>query len=180
MRRALATLAIAAAGFAVAGCGKDNGSPIPQKDADALVKKIEQARRQADGSACVTLLNSTLPGLETQAQNLPSSVGSDVRSTITDAVNHLRDLATQECNNKQNQTTTDTTSSTSTSDTTPSTSDSTQSTSTSDSTPSTDTTQSTSTDSTQTTTPPTTDTNTDTGGGGVTPPTTTPTTPTSP
>ena len=101
-----------------------------------------------------------------------------MRTTITDGIDHLRDLATDECNNKQNQTTTDeSTSDTSTSDTTPSTSESTQSsdTSTSDSTQNTDTTDSTQSTQSTDTSPPSTGTNTDTGGGGVTPPTTPPT-----
>jgi hypothetical protein len=181
MRRALATLAIAAAGFAAAGCGKDNGSPIPRTDADALIKSIEQVHRQSDSGACSTLLTSTLPALETRAGNLPPSVGSSVRDTITNAINHLRDLATEDCNNKQNQTNT-TTTDTSTSDTTPSTTDTTPSTdtSTSDTSTSDTTTNTDTTTSTQTTPPPTTGTNTNTGGGGVTPPTTPPTTGTTP
>jgi hypothetical protein len=181
MRRALATLAIAAAGFAVAGCGKDEGDPIPQTQADSLVRSIEQVRRQSDAGSCGTLLRTTLPALEKKAQDLDPSVGSDVKNTITDGIAHLRDLATDQCTNEQQQpTTSDTTPSETSSETTPSeTSDTTPPSDTSNTDTGTDTNTDTNTQSQSTGTgPPTTDTNTntDTGGGGVTPPTT-PTTP---
>jgi hypothetical protein len=177
MRRALATLAIAAAGLGVTACGRDEGDPIPKTQADRLVANIELVKRHADSGSCGTLLRNDLPALEQRAQALPSSVGSDVRTTITDAIAHLRELATQDCTKPEQQTTTDTTPSETSSETTAPTTDTTQSSDTSN-TATSDTSQSTSdtTPPTSDTTPPPSDT-TDTGGGGVTPPTTPPTTP---
>jgi hypothetical protein len=168
MIRTTQAIAAVCAALALASCGKDSGSPIPQGRADRLDALLQQVQRQSDAGSCTTLLNTTIPALETQAKRLPSSVSSNTRETVTDGFAHLRDLAETDCAEKQQQqlptttdTTTESTPSTST-DTTPSTS--------------TDTTPSTSTDTTPSTSTDTTPTTTDTtppdnppGNGGVTP-----------
>ena len=169
MIRTSQAIAAICAALVLASCGKDEGEPIPQRQAARLEALLQQVQRQSDPASCVTLLNTTIPKLESQAERLPDSVGSDTQETITDGIGHLRDLAESDCEEQQKPDETDSTESTST-DTTPST--------TTDSEPSTstDTEPSTSTDtepstSTETTPPDTTPPdNPGNGNGGSSPP----------
>jgi hypothetical protein len=165
MIRAVTLTAGLLAALALGACGKDTGQPIPAGKASALIRGLDTAKRQAQQGSCGTLLHTTIPVLEQRARDLPSSVGSDTRTTIQDGIAHLRELATQQCNKQQQQQLPTTTTST------PSTT--TQTTTTTDSTA----TGTTTSDTTTTTTaPPTTDTTTPTtgttpqGGNGGTPP----------
>jgi hypothetical protein len=166
MKRTTQAIAVVCAALMLASCGKDEGEPISQKRADRLDSLLQQVQRQSDAGSCTTLLDTTIPALEKQADALPESVGSDTKETITDGVAHLRDLAETDCADKQQNDLTDTTESTTTSE------PSTTTTTTQEST-TTDTSPSTSTDtspSTSTDTSPSTDTtppdNPDTGNGG--------------
>jgi hypothetical protein len=169
-RTATAAAALMAA-LALAACGKDSGDPIPAKQAQALLRGLDTAQRQADsGTSCGTLLNTTIPALEDRATGIRKTVGSDTRETIRDGIAHLRQLATEQCNQKQQEqlpatsdTTTSetTTSDTTTSETTTQTTDTTTDTSTETTPPTTETTPPT----TETTPPPTTP-----GPNGGTPP----------
>jgi septal ring factor EnvC (AmiA/AmiB activator) len=159
-------VAVLAAALSLGACGKDEGDPIPAGQAQALIRGLDTAQRQADNGACSTLLNTTIPALEKRAQRLKSTVGSDVRTTIQDGVAQLRQLATDQCTAKQQQQQ-PTTSDTTTSETT------TSETTTSDTT----TTDTTTSDTTTDTAPPPTDTGTTTTvppptvpGNGGTPP----------
>jgi hypothetical protein len=172
MRRALATLGIAAAALPLAACGRDEGNPIPRAKADALVRVLGTAQRQAENGSCQTLLRDTIPSLKRRAEALDSGVGSDVRQTITDGIDRLEQLATDACAKPAQPTTTDTTQSTS--ESTPSTTDTgtdTSNTDTNTDTSNTDTgTTGTGTTGTGTTDTGTTDTGTtDTGNGGTPP-----------
>jgi hypothetical protein len=167
MMRTTQAIAAICAALALASCGKDEGAPIPQKNAARLESLLQQVQRQSDAGSCTTLINTTIPALENRANHLPGSVGSDTKETITDGIAHLRDLAETDCAEKQQNELPTTTQST---DTTPSTSTdtTTKSTDTNPST-STDTTPSTSTDTTPSTSTDTTP-STSTGNGGTTPP----------
>jgi hypothetical protein len=114
MRRGLATLLALGAVLPFAGCGRDEGKPIPRNQARLLVIGLTTAQRQADSGSCGTLLKTTIPALEARAQKISTRVGTDVRQTIRDGISHLRDLAQQDCSQPQTPTTTDTTQSTST------------------------------------------------------------------
>jgi hypothetical protein len=150
MMRTTQAIAAICAVLVLASCGKDEGEPIPESRATRLESLLQQVQRQSDNGSCVTLLKTTIPALEAQAERLPSSVGSDTQETITDGVAHLRDLAETDCAEQQQDELPTTTEST---DTEPSTTEETT-----PSTESTDTEPSTSTETTppETTTPETT------------------------
>jgi cell division protein FtsN len=165
--RATTAAAALLAAIALGACGKDSGKPIPAKQASRLVTLLDVAARQADAGSCGTLLRDTIPSLERRARQLPTSVGADTRETINDGVAHLAQLATDQCNNKQQQQLPTTTQSTSTSTPSTTTTDTTTSSTTTDTTPTTTDTTPTTTD----TTPTTTDTTPTTpGNNGGTPP----------
>jgi hypothetical protein len=155
MIRATTLTAALLAALALGACGKDDGDPIPASQANALIRGLDTAKRQAEQGSCGTLLRTTLPALEQRAQRLKSTVGSDTRTTIQDGIAHLRELATDQCNQQQEQQL-PTTSETTTSETTTSE-------------PTTTTTEPPTTDTT-TTEPPTTDTQTTTTAPPTTPP----------
>jgi hypothetical protein len=170
MKRTTQAIAAACAALMLASCGKDEGEPIPARQADRMDSLLQQVQRQSDAGSCTTLLDKTIPALEDRARRLPDSVGSDTQETITDGIAHLRDLAETDCAEKQQEELPDTTDSTESESTTTTTEPST-------STESTDTSPSTSTDtspSTSTDTSPSTDTtppdNPDNGNGGSTVP----------
>jgi septal ring factor EnvC (AmiA/AmiB activator) len=165
MTRTTQAMAAILAAVALSACGKDSGAPIPARQAQALIRGLDTAQRQAANGSCGTLLETTLPALEDRARKLNRNVGSDTRETIRDGIAHLRQLATDQCNQAQQEQTT--TSDTTTSETT--TSETTTDTTTTDQT-TTDTTTDTppTTTETQTTAPPTTapPTTTAPGSGG--------------
>ena len=178
MMRTTQLVAAVCAALVLASCGKDEGKPIPERSATRLEALLQQVQRQSDAGSCNTLLKTTIPALEDRARDLPDSVGTDTQETITDGIAHLRDLAENDCAEKQQNELPDTTESTTTSEpsTTTTTTEESTTTETTDTEPSTstDTTPSTSTDTTPSTstdtTPPD---NPDTGDGG-TPPGTSP------
>jgi hypothetical protein len=159
--RATATLVAALAlalAAPLAGCGKDKPK-IPRADARELVTLLEQAQRRAEKNPCgVSLTQLTLPELQSRVAALPSRTDSDIRVTLRDGVDQLRELVAAQCAQekpkKPKETTTESTES----------QPSTQ----------TDTTTDTQTD---TNTDTETDTNTDTNTEPVPPTDTTPTTP---
>ena len=82
-------------------CGQDDGEPISQRRADRLESLLQRVQRQTDAGACTTLLDTTIPTLEREANRLPEGVGDDTRATIEDGVAHLRDLAETDCAQQQ-------------------------------------------------------------------------------
>jgi hypothetical protein len=103
MIRATTLTAGLLAALALGACGKDTGEPIPAGKATALIRGLDTAKRQAEQGSCGTLLRTTIPVLDRRARDLPSSVGSDTRTTIQDGIAHLRELATQQCNQQKQQ-----------------------------------------------------------------------------
>src|SRR4051812_15799715 len=101
MKRTTQAIAAICAALALASCGGDDGEPISQKRADRLDSLLQQVQRQSDAGGCTTLLETTIPALEKQADALPESVGSDTKETITDGIAHLRDLAETDCAEKE-------------------------------------------------------------------------------
>ena len=113
MTRIATLLAAALAALTLAACG-DEGEPIPTGQAEALIRGLETAQRQAAQGSCGTLRNTTIPALEQRADRLRSTVSADTRETIQDGVAHLRDLAEDDCTARQEEelpTTSDTTTS---------------------------------------------------------------------
>jgi hypothetical protein len=166
-RAARGALALCAGALiALPGCGssKDQGSPIPRKQADQMVTLLGQADQQSSSGIC-----SGADAKVRQAQGvldgLPSSVDPDVRRGLADGLARLRTLIAQQCQRPQ-----PTQTQTTPTETTPTQTTTTETTPT-ETTP-TDTTT-TPTTTTPTTTTPTTTTPTTTGTGTGTTPTTT-------
>ncbi len=110
----------------VAGCGSSKPGPqIPASQAANLISRLQEAERRANpaANACLDLLHNTVPALQQQLTQLPQNLDSNVRTTLTDGINRLQQLAQQQCSSQQQQTTTNTTPTTtpSTTETTPST-----------------------------------------------------------
>ena len=161
MIRATTLTAALVTALALGACGKDEGDPIPASQADALIRGLDTASRQAENRSCGTLLRTTLPVLEQRARRLKSTVGSDTRTTIEDGIAHLQELATNQCNSQQEEQQPTTSETTTSETTTPSTTEETtteETTTTTETTP----TETTPTDTQTTTTAPP----TDTGNGG--------------
>lgn len=164
-----AAAAAALAALVVAGCGSSKPGPqIPVTQADQLVSLLNETERRADtkiAGACHDIQNHDLPELESQLGSLPSNLDSNVRSTLTNGIAHLKDLVNSQCqalDQQQTQTTTQKTQTTTSSTTAPP--------------PTRTTAPPTTTQTTQTTPPPTHSTpapstsTTTVPGGGVTPP----------
>ena len=147
MTRTTQAIAAICAALVLASCGGDDGEPIPERRAATLERLLQQVQRQSDAGSCTTLIDTTIPRLENEAERLPESVGSDTQETITDGIAHLRDLAETDCAEQEQEELPDTTESTTTSDPTTETTEPTTTTETEPST-STDTTPSTTTDTT--------------------------------
>ena len=101
MMRTTQAIAAVCAALALASCGKDEGEPIPERRAATLERLLQQVQRQSDAGSCTTLIDATIPALEDRAGQLPESIGSDTKETITDGVAHLRDLAETDCAEQQ-------------------------------------------------------------------------------
>ena len=93
MTRALTTAALVLA-VLVSGCGSsDDKKTIPSKDADRLVRLLQDARVAAGDQDRCDRLEKLVGEIQTEVGNLSSSVDSDTRQTIVDGVNTLEDDA---------------------------------------------------------------------------------------
>jgi hypothetical protein len=163
VRQALVLVAAAAiAAVLLAGCGGGKkGEDIPRAQAALIIGRLQEAERRNDPLRCHDLQQDTIPALHKQVDDLPSNVDSDITQTLSDGIDHLNDLVSQECNQKQI-----TTETAPTQPSVPSTP------STTESTPSTDTNTNTNTNTTPSNTNTnTTPSNTNTNGGGTPGPT---------
>jgi hypothetical protein len=112
--RGAAVVALAAAlALPIAGCGKDKPK-IPRSDAQALIALLRQADARAAAKSCTGLENRTLPELEARVSSLPANTDLDIRTTLRDGIDNLRNLIAVQCSTvkpkpKQSTTTTDTT-----------------------------------------------------------------------
>jgi hypothetical protein len=156
--RQTAALALAAAmAVPVAGCGGGKkGQPISRAEASQIIARLQEAERRNDPLRCNDLQRDTIPALRTLVDNLPAGTDSDVKQTVSDGIDHLNDLVSQECNQQKVPT-----ESTPTQPSVPTTTTPTEST------PSTDTSTNTNTDTN--TTPSNTNTNTNTTPSNTTP-----------
>jgi hypothetical protein len=129
----------------LAGCGKDKPK-IPRSDAQAIVALLRSADARAAAKACTGLQKVTVPELDARLSALPPNTDPDIRDSLRQGVDNLRNLIAIQCSTvkpKPQQTTTTTTPSTTQSTTQPAT------------TQQTTTTQPTTTTQTTTTQPPT-------------------------
>jgi hypothetical protein len=111
VRRRLTALAacLVLAAVPLAGCG-DKAPGIPRRDASELIALLKMAREEADNPSqqCDELL-ATVQQIEAKVGDLPSSVDSDVRDSLSNGVRNLAASAGQECSQTQTTPTTPTT-----------------------------------------------------------------------
>jgi cell division protein FtsN len=157
----LTCVILAAAGFAIAGCGSQKRT-IPTKQGQSFLRQLDNISSQVDNGAC-TGAQDKVNALENQVSGLPSSVDPEVKRNLVAGVQRLAVLVRSDCKRATPTNTTPTT--VPTVPTTPSTTIPTTPTTPSNTVPTTPTTTPT-TPSTTPTTPST----TPGGGGGVTVP----------
>jgi hypothetical protein len=92
----------------LAGCGSDDeqkGAPIPQQAASDIESRLAEVERRMDagGGACDDIQNDTKPAVDQIVASLPSNVDPDVRDALQESVNHLFDLADEECDTEKGQ-----------------------------------------------------------------------------
>jgi hypothetical protein len=94
--RATALCALLALVFAGCGGGGDEKT-IPRDEAARLVELLQEAQVAAgDQDRCDRLLQ-LVPRIQAEVGDLPDSVDSDTRETLTDGVAQLADHAREEC-----------------------------------------------------------------------------------
>jgi hypothetical protein len=89
----------------LAGCGK-KAPGIPRRDASELISLLRTAQREADNPQRCSDLMGTIRDLQSKAGTLPSTTDSDVRDSLTNGIQNLRDAAVSQCANTQTTPTT--------------------------------------------------------------------------
>jgi len=98
-RRPALAVGLTLAGIAVtgAGCGQDEGRPIPTGAARDLVARFDEVKRRVDARACNDVREDSLPAIQKEIDGLPANVDKDVRSTLEDGVGRLKELIEADC-----------------------------------------------------------------------------------
>jgi hypothetical protein len=104
--RVLAVVACLAA--LAAGCGGDEGEPIPEAQAAEINKHLNsiEDRFQAGGGACGDIEEENFPAIDQAMEQIPDGVDADVRDALEGSVNRLEELVTTECDETPRQQTT--------------------------------------------------------------------------
>jgi hypothetical protein len=107
VRQPVVLALVAALLVPLAGCGGSDkkGDPIPRAQAALIVARLQEAKRRNDPLRCHDLQRDTIPALRDRVAALPASTDSDVKQTLSDGIDHLNDLVSQECTQQQTTTT---------------------------------------------------------------------------
>jgi hypothetical protein len=84
-----------AATIALAGCGDEEGPQISQTQSSQLRGQLQQIKREVASDPCIS--DASLATLEGQVDALPQDLDEDVRQSLEDGVERLRELVDQEC-----------------------------------------------------------------------------------
>jgi hypothetical protein len=104
VRRATLAAALAAGALSVvAGCGKEEGRPIPASAANDIIARLDEVERRVAANACNDVRQDSLPALEQEIANLPARVDANVRSTLENGLGRLTELVEAECVEPQTQ-----------------------------------------------------------------------------
>ena len=108
--RRTTTTALLLLATGLAACGSDDerkGDPIPQQAAADIESRLAEVERRMDAGdgACDDIQNDTKPAIDQIVASLPSGVDPDVRDALQESVDHLFDLADEECDTEKGQTT---------------------------------------------------------------------------
>jgi hypothetical protein len=105
LRHLIATALAIAVLVPLAGCGGgDKGKDIPRAQAAAIINRLREVERRNDPLRCQDLQQDSLPALQQQIDSLPADTDSDIKDTLTNGVDHLAELVSNECNQQQTQT----------------------------------------------------------------------------
>ncbi len=98
-RRAAAGVALSLSGIVVAaaGCGEDEGRPIPTRTAREIVAGLDEVERRVDARDCNDVRDDSLPAVRKEIEGLPANVDADVRRTLEDGLGRLDELVKAEC-----------------------------------------------------------------------------------
>ena len=109
----LSALAIATG---VAGCG-GSGAKIPASNASDLISHLQDAQGLSSSKQpdCTSLTTTTIPALEQGVASLPAKTDSDIRATLKDGIDNLKNLIAAKCAAKSNTSSSTSTSTTSSS-----------------------------------------------------------------
>jgi hypothetical protein len=109
-RRLIVLLVALAMGIASAGCGDDEGSPIPAATATELNAELDGVQARIDNGsagACRDILEGSRgPNLERVNElidGMPDDVDPDVRSALEESFDRLWELVQQDCDDKAQQ-----------------------------------------------------------------------------
>jgi hypothetical protein len=108
LRARIGAPAIACAALAAAGCGSDEGEPIPRAQVAELNKQLRsvQNRFEFGGGACADIERENLPAIERTLGQIPDSVDAEVRDALEESVSRLEELVASDCDEEQGQETT--------------------------------------------------------------------------
>lgn len=98
--RLTALVALVAVAVPVAGCGK-SGPKIPKQKAAEIVLRLQQAEGRNSPLRCNDLKQDTIPTLQQLVRSLPSKTDKDIRDTLSEGIDNLRNLVAAECSTKQ-------------------------------------------------------------------------------
>lgn len=96
--------------LAAAGCGGDEeeGEPIPNEQADALLQQLDVVQNRLDNGsvgACQDVFSHpespNQPTVDTILTQIPQGVDPEVRSSLEESFARLWDLVDQECDERQ-------------------------------------------------------------------------------
>ncbi len=96
-RRLLAALAAAALAAALPACSDGVRGGLPEDDAGALQREIEDVREAVEGERC-TAIEGQVRQVNERLDNLPTSVSDRLEQSLRDGVARLSQTAVDQCN----------------------------------------------------------------------------------
>ena len=108
LARATCVLALAA-GTLAAGCGSDEGAPIPANLANQLETRLDEIERRFEfaGGACADIENDSQPAVDQLVASVPDDVDADVRRALQESFDRLFALTAEQCEQQQTETETE-------------------------------------------------------------------------
>jgi cell division septation protein DedD len=98
--RLIGALLVVAVALPLAGCGS-SGRKIPKQDSSDIIARLDEADRRSDPLRCDDLRKDTIPALEQQIAALPHKTSKDIRDTLQEGVDNLRNLVAAKCSTQQ-------------------------------------------------------------------------------
>lgn len=90
-RRICPALALAAALFAVAGCGSGDGGTIPTQDAETLLQGLDEVQASVEDGDC-SAAQTNISQLNGAVYALPKEVGTETKEDLRKLVQNLAEM----------------------------------------------------------------------------------------